>query len=218
MRAWISKRTFNVAMTLSSDIRFHRQLFLFNGLLPALLILLDAWRGQLGANPVEFLTRSTGVLTLVFLVITLMVTPLRKMFGWNWLLKQRRLLGLYAFFYGLAHLLTYLAFDRDWQLQTVLADVYKRPFIAIGMFSFLLMVPLAVTSTNAMIKKLGGKRWGQLHRLTYYITIGGVIHYYIIVKSDVTYPLLFAAVVALLLGYRYLTHLKKAAPTPAKKA
>jgi sulfoxide reductase heme-binding subunit YedZ len=195
-------------MTFSADTRFHRQLFVCNGLLPAVLILIDGWRGKLGANPVEFVTRATGVLTLVFL--TLLVTPLRKIYGWNWLLKQRRLLGLYAFFYGFAHLLTYLAYDRDWQLQTVVGDVYKRPFIAIGMFSFLLMVPLAVTSTNAMIKKLGGPRWAQLHRLTYYITIGGVLHYWIIVKSDVTYPFFFAVVLALLLGYRVVMSIKKA--------
>ncbi len=197
-------------MTFSSDTRFHRQLVVFNGLLPALLILLDAWRGKLGANPVEFVTRATGVLTLVFLVITLMVTPLRKIYGWNWLLKQRRLLGLFAFFYGTAHLLTYLACDRDWHLQTVIGDVSKRPFIAIGMFSFALMIPLAVTSTNAMIKRLGGQRWAQLHRLTYYITIGGVLHYYIIVKSDITYPLIFAIIVAVLIGYRVVASIKKA--------
>jgi sulfoxide reductase heme-binding subunit YedZ len=196
-------------MTFNTDSRFHRQLVVFNGLLPALLIAFDAWRGKLGANPVEFITRATGVLTLVFLVITLMVTPLRRIYGWNWLLKQRRLLGLYAFFYGVAHLLTYLAYDRDWQLQTVVGDVSQRPFIAIGMFSFALMIPLAVTSTNAMIKRLGGERWAQLHRLTYYITIGGVLHYYIIVKSDITYPLLFAIVVAVLLGYRVVMSLKK---------
>ena len=197
-------------MNFSSDSRFHRQLFVFNGLLPGLLILIDGWRGKLGANPVEFVTRATGVLTLVFLIITLLVTPLRKLCGWNWLLKQRRLLGLYAFFYAVAHLLTYLAYDRDWQLQTVIGDVYQRPFIAIGMFSFLLMVPLAVTSTNAMIKKLGGSRWAQLHRFTYYIAIGGVLHYWAIVKSDVTYPLLFAIVLALLLGYRVVMSIKKA--------
>ena len=193
-------------MTFSADTRFHRQLFLFNGLLPAVLILIDGWRGKLGANPVEYVTRATGVLTLVFL----MLTPLRKIYGWNWLLKQRRLLGLYAFFYGLAHLLTYLAYDRDWQMGTVVGDVFKRPFIAIGMFSFLLMVPLAVTSTNAMIKKLGGPRWAQLHRLTYYITIGGVLHYWAIVKSDVTYPFFFAVVLSLLLGYRVVMGIKKA--------
>ncbi|WP_395751971.1 sulfite oxidase heme-binding subunit YedZ [Prosthecobacter sp.] len=204
--------------TFSADSRFHRQLLLFNGLLPVLLILVDAWRGRLGANPVEFVTRASGVLTLVFLFLTLLVTPLRKIYGWNWLLKQRRLLGLYAFFYGLAHLVTYLAYDRDWQLQTVIGDVYKRPFIAIGMFSFVLMVPLAVTSTNAMIKKLGGARWAQLHRLTYYITIGGVLHYWIIVKSDITYPLIFAVVLALLLGYRAVAAIKKARGAAAPRA
>lgn len=197
-------------MNFSADTRFHRQLFLLNGLLPAVLILIDGWRGRLGVNPVEFVTRATGVLTLVFLMLTLLVTPLRKICGWNWLLKQRRLLGLYAFFYGLAHLLTYLAYDRDWQVQTVIGDVRQRPFIALGMFSFLLMVPLAVTSTNAMIKRLGGQRWAQLHRLTYYTAIGGVLHYWAIVKSDVTYPFYFAVALALLLGWRIATSMKKA--------
>lgn len=197
-------------MTFTADSRFHRQLIVFNGLLPLLLMVVDGWRGKLGANPVEFVTRATGVLTLVFLVLTLLVTPLRKLMGWNWLLKQRRLIGLYAFFYSVAHLLTYLVGDRDWQILTVAADVVKRPFIAVGMISFLLMVPLAVTSTNAMIKRMGGKRWAQLHRLTYLITIGGVIHYYMIVKSDITYPLFFAVVTALLLGYRVVVSLAKA--------
>lgn len=195
-------------MGLSKEFKFHRSLFLFHGLLPACLMLWDFWRGNLGANPVEFVTRATGVLTLIFLVITLAVTPLRKIWGWNWLLKQRRLLGLYAFFYGVAHLLTYLAFDRDWQWHTVVSDVLKRPFIAIGMFAFALMIPLAVTSTNAMIQKLGGKRWGQLHRLTYLIAIGGVVHYYMIEKSDVRYPVAFGVVVAVLLGYRLVQRLK----------
>lgn len=197
-------------MTFTADSRFHRQLIVFNGLLPSLLMVVDGWRGKLGANPVEFVTRATGVLTLVFLVLTLLVTPLRKLMGWNWLLKQRRLIGLYAFYYSVAHLLTYLVGDRDWQILTVAADVVKRPFIAVGMLSFLLMVPLAVTSTNAMIKRMGGKRWAQLHRLTYLITIGGVIHYYLIVKSDITYPLFFAVVTALLLGYRVWVSLAKA--------
>jgi len=189
-------------MKLTADSHFHRQLILFNGLLPALLILIDGWLGKLGANPVEFVTRATGVLTLVFLVLTLLVTPLRKIFGWNWLLKQRRLLGLISFFYGTAHLLTYLVGDRDWQILSVPADVWKRPFIAVGMISFVLMIPLAVTSTNKMIKKLGGKRWALLHRLTYVVIVGGVIHFWMIVKSDLRYPLAFAVVVGLLLGYR----------------
>lgn len=205
-------------MNFSKDTTFHRQLVLVNSLLPALLIGIDAWRGKLGANPVEFVTRCTGVMTLVFLVVTLMVTPLRKTFGWNWLLKQRRTLGLFAFYYGTAHLLTYLAFDRDWHLGTVVADVYKRPFIAIGMASYLMMVPLAVTSTNAMIKRLGGKRWALLHRLTYYVAIGGVIHYVMIVKSDITYPVVFAAAVVILLGYRVFNKRPKTTKTSESPA
>lgn len=199
-------------LTFSGDTRFQRQVFFLNGLLPAVLILVDGLRGNLGANPVEFVTRATGVLTLVFLVITLLVTPLRRLCGWNWLLKHRRMLGLYAFFYGCAHLLTYLAFDRDWHLLTVPGDILRRPFIAVGMICYVLMVPLAVTSTNRMIKKLGGKRWARLHRLTYYITIGGVIHYWMIVKSDTTWPLAFGAATLLLLGYRTVIHWKKPAP------
>lgn len=197
-------------MNFSKDTTFHRHLVLVNSLLPAVFIGIDAWRGKLGANPAEFVTRCTGVLTLIFLVVTLMVTPLRKMFGWNWLLKQRRTLGLFAFYYGTAHMLTYLAFDRDWHLGTVVVDVYKRPFIAIGMASYFMMVPLAVTSTNAMIKRLGGKHWALLHRLTYYVPIGGVIHYVMIVKSDITYPMVFAAAVLFLLGYRILNNSRKA--------
>ena len=196
-------------MTLTADSRFQRKLIFFNGLLPALLILSDALRGKLGANPVEFVTRATGVLCLIFLVLTLMVTPLRKLAGWNWLLKHRRLIGLYAFFYGLAHFLTYLAFDRNWQLLTVPGDVTQRPFIALGLFAFLLMVPLAITSTNAMIKRLGAPRWNQLHRATYYITIAGVLHYYLIVKSDATWPLLFGLVTAILLGWRMVAYFRK---------
>lgn len=207
-------------MTFAADSSFHRQLIFVNGLIPALLLVIDGLLGRLGVNPVEFVTRATGVLTLVFLVITLLVTPLRKIFGWNWLLKQRRLLGLIGFFYGCVHLLTYLVGDRDWQFLTVPADVWKRPFIAVGMISFLLMIPLAVTSTNKMIKRLGGKRWGLLHKLTYVIVVGGVIHYWMIVKSDLRDPLAFAAVVALLLGYRAVQrYMKPKKPSkPSKPA
>jgi sulfoxide reductase heme-binding subunit YedZ len=198
-------------MTLTTDSKFHRKVVAFNGLLPVLLMGFDAWRGNLGANPVEFATRATGVLCLIALAVTLLVTPLSRIFGWSWLTKQRRLLGLYAFFYGFLHLLIYIAGDRGWQVLTVFEDVYKRPFIAVGMISFLIMVPLAVTSTNAMIKKLGGKRWSQLHKATYLVAIGGVIHYYMIVKSDITYPVFFAIVFAVLLGYRAVVSLRRRA-------
>lgn len=195
--------------SLQNDTAFQQRLIGLNALIPALLVAWDWKRGQLGANPVEFITRMTGVMTLVFLVITLLVTPLRKIFGWNWLLKLRRNLGLYAFYYGIAHLATYLIFDRNLELASVPADVWKRPFIAIGMISFVLMIPLAATSTNAMIKKLGGKKWALLHRLTYPILAGGVIHYWMIVKSDLRWPLFFALITALLLGYRVFAAVRK---------
>ena len=195
--------------SLQNDTAFQQRLIGLNALIPALLVAWDWKRGQLGANPVEFITRMTGVMTLVFLVITLLVTPLRKIFGWNWLLKLRRNLGLYAFYYGIAHLATYLIFDRNLELASVPADVWKRPFIAIGMISFVLMIPLAATSTNAMIKKLGGKKWALLHRLTYPILAGGVIHYWMIVKSDLRWPLFFALITALLIGYRVFAAVRK---------
>jgi sulfoxide reductase heme-binding subunit YedZ len=169
---------------------------------PLALLSYDAWRGNLGANPVEFFLRTTGVLTLVFLLITLSVTPVRKYFGWNNLVKFRRMLGLYAFFYGALHLITYSVFDKSLSLSAIARDVWQRPFIAVGMLAFFLLVPLAVTSTNGMIKRLGGKNWARLHRLTYPVAILGVIHFWMIVKSDVFYPALFAIALAVLLFYR----------------
>jgi len=175
------------------------------------LLAWDAFFHHLGANPVEFATRTTGVLTLVFLFISLMVTPLRQTTGANWLIKFRRMLGLFAFFYGSLHLLTYVWFDKFFHLSEIVQDTLKRPFIFVGMASWLLLVPLAVTSTNAMIKRLGGKRWQRLHRLAYVIASGGVFHYYLIVKADARIPYAFAAVLAVLLGYRLVKALGKAA-------
>lgn len=189
-------------LTLRNDVEFQKNLLGFNALIPVLLMAWDWKRGRLGANPVEFVTRVTGVMSLVLLVLTLAVTPLRKIASWNWLLKLRRNLGLYSFYYGCAHLGAYLIFDRSLHLLSVPADIWRRPFIAAGMISFLLMVPLAVTSTNAMIKKLGGRKWALLHRLTYIVLIGGVVHYWMIVKSDLRWPVAFALVTAVLLGYR----------------
>ena len=191
------------------DVKFNKFLIFTNSLVPLALLARDAFRGNLGANPIEFFLRTTGVLTLLFLLITLSVTPLRKIFGWNSLIKFRRMLGLYAFFYGCLHLITYFGFDRALSLSGALADVFQRPFIAIGMLSFFLMIPLAVTSTNGMIKRLGGKNWQRLHRLTYIVAIGGEIHYWMIVKSDITYPALFGIVLAVLLGYRYYVNRPK---------
>jgi methionine sulfoxide reductase heme-binding subunit len=184
------------------DIRFAKLVLLINGMVPLTLLFWDVYRKQVGANPLEFVTRTTGMLTLVFLLISLAVTPLRRTTGFNWLVRFRRMLGLFAFFYGLLHLMTYVAFDRFFHLTTIPADVVKRPFIAVGMTAFFLMLPLAITSTDKMVKRLGGKRWMRLHRIVYVSGILGVLHYYMLVKSDVRLPLTFAFLLAVLLGFR----------------
>jgi methionine sulfoxide reductase heme-binding subunit len=185
------------------DIKFYK-----------LLLGWDWRRGQLGANPLDFLTRTTGTLTLVFLLLTLAVTPLRKWTGAQWLVRLRRMIGLYAFFYGSLHLLTYVWFDKAFGASLIVEDVWRRPFIAVGMLGVLLMVPLAVTSTDKMIKRLGGRRWQKLHKLTYVSAVAGVLHYYLLVKSDTTKPLVFAGLLAVLLGYRIYVAYQKKLMTP----
>ena len=194
------------------DIAFKKVLVFVNAGVPLALLLWDWWRGQLGADPLNFVTRSTGTLTLVFLLLTLAVTPARKLTGVQWLLRFRRMLGLYAFFYGLIHLLCYLWFDKAFCFGEVAEDVLRRRFILVGMLGFFLMVPLAVTSTNAMIKRLGGKRWARLHKLVYASAAAGVLHFYLLVKADTTKPLLFAAVLVALLGYRWLVSQRQKTP------
>ena len=184
------------------DVRFAKLVLLVNGLVPLTLLLWDLYRKQVGANPLEFVTRTTGMLTLVFLLISLAVTPVRRVTGLNWLTRFRRMLGLFAFFYGSLHLLTYVAFDRFFHLTTIPGDVLKRPFIAIGMTAFFLMLPLAITSTDKMVKRLGGKGWMRLHRMVYLSGILGVLHFYMLVKSDVRLPLTFGFLLAVLLGFR----------------
>ncbi|MBI5612177.1 MAG: sulfoxide reductase heme-binding subunit YedZ [Gammaproteobacteria bacterium] len=164
---------------------------------------------RLGANPIEFITRSTGTWTLVFLLVTLSVTPLRRLTGWHGLIKLRRMFGLFAFFYACLHFTTYIWLDQFFDLASIYKDVIKRPFITVSFPSFLLMIPLAVTSTNAMVRRLGGKRWQRLHRLVYATAIGGVIHYWWLVKKDVTDPMIYALILALLLGYRLAVAARK---------
>ncbi|MEK6662748.1 MAG: protein-methionine-sulfoxide reductase heme-binding subunit MsrQ [Pseudomonadota bacterium] len=160
-----------------------------------------AFNGGLGANPIEFVTRSTGTWTLVLLLITLSITPLRRLTGYKALIRVRRMLGLFAFFYVCLHFTTYIWLDQFFELASILKDIKKRPFITVGFACFVLLIPLALTSTNAMMRRLG-RRWQQLHRLVYLIGIGGVVHYWWLVKKDITQPALYALVLALLLGYR----------------
>lgn len=185
-------------------ISFPKFLVFLNSLIPLALLAWDLYRKQVGPNPVEFATRTTGMLTLVFLSLTVAITPLRRIFGINSLVKVRRILGLFAFFYGSLHLLTYIWFDRLWSLASVASDVVQRPFILVGMTAFLLMVPLAITSTNKMVKRIGGKRWAKLHRLAYLAAIAGVVHFWMLVKSDKSLPLTFGFIIVFLLGYRLL--------------
>jgi sulfoxide reductase heme-binding subunit YedZ len=155
----------------------------------------------LGANPIEELIHRFGIWGLNFLLITLSVTPLRYLTGWNWLLRFRRMLGLFAFFYILMHFLAYAGVDQRFDLAAIFEDVLERPFITIGFTAFLLLIPLAVTSTNGMMKRLG-RRWQKLHRLVYVIAILGAWHFYWQVKLDTLEPLMYIAILAGLLGYR----------------
>jgi len=173
-------------------------------LMPLLRLAWGAWQGELGANPIEFVTRALGDWTLNFLLITLTVSPLRKLTGWHWLLRLRRMLGLYVFFYAVLHLTTYLWFDQFFDWSAIARDILKRPFITIGMSAFVLLIPLAATSSNAMIRRLGGRRWQQLHRSIYVIAIFAVVHYWWMVKLDIRQPLAYAIILALLLALRAL--------------
>jgi len=173
------------------------------------------WKGThdgLGANPIEFITHRTGDWTLRLLAITLAVTPLRTLLGLPDLIRFRRMLGLFAFFYASLHFLTWLVVDKFFDIHEIVADVYKRPFITVGFTGFVLLIPLAVTSTAGWIRRLGGKRWRMLHRLIYLTAIAGVVHYYWLVKSDHSKPLLYGGIMAVLLGYRMAAAGRRLAP------
>jgi methionine sulfoxide reductase heme-binding subunit len=165
---------------------------------------IKALTGNLGANPIEVITHSTGDWTLIFLLITLAITPVRKLTGQLWLIRFRRMMGLFAFFYVALHFLTYIWLDKFFDIHEMLADVAKRRFITVGFTGFLLLVPLAVTSTQGWIRRLGGRRWNNLHKLIYLAAIAGVVHYWWLVKADVSRPMQYAFVLALLLIYRVL--------------
>jgi sulfoxide reductase heme-binding subunit YedZ len=177
-----------------------------------------AWRGWndlrgldngLGANPIETITHATGDWTLRLLLITLAITPIRKLAGVPVLIRYRRLLGLFAFFYGVLHLITYVWLDKFFALHEILKDIGKRRFITVGMAAFALLIPLAVTSTAGWIRRVGGRNWQRLHRLAYFSALGGVVHYYWLVKSDVRLPLMYGGILALLLGYRLVVRMMR---------
>lgn len=176
---------------------------------PLGLLALDAFRDNLGANPIEVITRDTGSWTLTFLLVTLSVTPLRRISGWQWPIRLRRMLGLYAFFYAFLHFATYFWLDQFFDFAEIVKDVMKRPFITVGFLSFALLIPLALTSTSGMIRRLG-RHWQQLHRLSYAIAIGGVIHFLWLVKADIRRPLIYGFALVLLLTYRLVARWRTA--------
>jgi sulfoxide reductase heme-binding subunit YedZ len=187
-------------------------------LLPVVYLGWGAYAGALGANPIKTITEETGTWTLRFLVITLAITPLRRWAGLHALIRFRRMLGLFAFFYGSLHLLTYVWLDQFFVIPDIVADIAKRPFITMGMTGFMLMLPLALTSTTGWIRRLG-RRWQQLHRLAYLAAIAGVVHYWWLVKADTSRPFRYAVIVGLLLAARvawaWRTSVRHARVTPA---
>ncbi|MBI1995868.1 MAG: sulfoxide reductase heme-binding subunit YedZ [Deltaproteobacteria bacterium] len=175
-------------------------------LIPFGQLLYNAYQGDLGVNPIETITRFTGSWALIILFVSLSITPLRRLTGWTDLIKFRRMLGLFAFFYALLHFSTFLVLDHFFDFDRIAKDILKRPYVTVGFTGFVLMIPLAVTSTAKMIRRLG-KRWQQLHRLVYLVGIAGVIHFYWLVKSDIRRPVQYGAVLAVLLGYRLVKYL-----------
>ena len=171
-------------------------------LVPLAVLIQKGLNNDLGANPVETINRFTGDWVLRFLLVTLAVTPLRRLFGWNALLRYRRMLGLFAFFYVCLHFLSYAWLDQYFAIADIIKDVAKRPYITVGFACFLMLIPLAATSTNAMIRRLGARRWQRLHRLVYLVGVGGIVHFLWLVKSDLREPLIYGAILAVLLGFR----------------
>ncbi|MDO8827363.1 sulfite oxidase heme-binding subunit YedZ [Methylophaga sp.] len=173
-------------------------------LLPLFWLVYALLTDQLGANPIEAITRDTGVWALRFIMLTLLISPLRKLSGLNEFIRFRRMLGLFAFFYASVHMLLYLGLDQFFDVQEIWLDIIKRPFITVGFISFLLLIPLTITSTDKMIKRLGGRRWKKLHYLIYLIVVLSCLHFYMLVKQDKTEPLIYLLIVMLLLGFRVL--------------
>jgi methionine sulfoxide reductase heme-binding subunit len=169
---------------------------------PLIRLVWRAYQHLLGANPIEVITHSTGDWTLILLLVTLAITPVRKITGLLWLIRFRRMFGLFAFFYGVLHFLTYVWLDKFFDLDEMLADVAKRRFITAGFTAFVLLIPLAVTSTSGCIRRLGGKRWQALHRLIYLSALAAVIHYLWLVKADIRKPVEYASLLGVLMLYR----------------
>ncbi len=184
-------------------------------LLPLGRLLWAAWTGDFGPNPVEFVQRWTGTWTFNFLLLTLCITPLRVWTQWHWLLRLRRMLGLFTFFYATLHFLSFIGFDHAFDPDAIARDIFKRPFVTVGFAAFALLIPLAATSNQWAIRKLGGRRWQELHRSVYLIGILAAVHYFWLVKATaLLWPLAYSLALAFLLGWRVRERQRKAIPVP----
>ena len=194
--------------------RLKLALFLL-ALLPLGRLLWAAWTGDFGPNPVEFVQRWTGTWTFNFLLLTLCITPLRVWTQWHWLLRLRRMLGLFTFFYATLHFVSFIGFDHSFDVDAIARDIFKRPFVTVGFAAFVLLIPLAATSNQWAIRKLGGRRWQELHRNVYLIGILAAVHYFWLVKATaLLWPLAYSVALAFLLGWRVRERRRKAIPVP----
>ena len=215
--AWISGRTTDTRVTRAAIVtRVVKPLLYVTAVLPCAWIVFALATGRVDGDQVKFIQHTTGLTVLVSLFLTLSVTPLRRLSSWNEVVRTRRLIGLTAFWYALLHFLTYVVFDQSLSVADITEDVTKHPWVLVGFTSFLMLIPLAVTSTNGWIRRLGGTRWRRLHSLVYPVAAGGVLHFLWLVKKDVRTPLYFAAVLAVLLALRFRIYLSsRRAPLPA---
>jgi sulfoxide reductase heme-binding subunit YedZ len=191
------------------DAQFAKFVLIVNGLVPGAMLAWDALDKHLGANPAERALHVTGTVALIFLLLTLSVTPIRKITGYNFFSHFRRSLGLFAFFYGVIHLGIWFVVDRSMNLRSAVAESLDKTFILVGMATLLIMVPLAITSTNGMIKRMGAAKWKRLHSLVYAAGIGGAVHFYMVGKVVNPTAVAFAVVLAVLLGFRVIAGLRK---------
>jgi sulfoxide reductase heme-binding subunit YedZ len=200
-------------------IRISKPFLFLACLVPAVWLAWDALHDALGANPISEITHVTGDWTLRFVLISLAITPIRKITGWNAIIRYRRMLGLFGFFYASLHFLTYLVLDQYFAWEYILPDIAKRPYITVGFLGFMLLIPLAITSTTGWIRRLGGKRWNQIHRLVYVTAIAGVVHYWWLVKSDISRPLAYGAILGVLFAIRIWYNARRStAPSRASSA
>lgn len=185
------------------DIIFQKNVLWLNGLLPIILLSIDYISGNLGSNPPEAIIRTTGVISILFLILTLSITVFANLTKQAWIIRHRRWLGLFSFYYACLHFLSYIIFDKQSLWMEIYKDIFKRPFILLGFLSLVLMIPLAATSTNKMIAKLGVKNWKRLHKMTYLISFLATIHFWKIVKSDIFYPAVTATIFIVLMTLRF---------------